>query len=151
MSEIKTGVFPVHGIEIKISTSGVTSELTGLSIIADLETFKITIDGVVVDWSPLEQKGWKRRLMTGKSITISVNGKRNFGDPGNDYLASLAHKTGQEATTTVQVGFPDGAKLTMNAVVDIKDYNGGDSVDVMPLSADFLSDGKPTYTPAVGG
>lgn len=30
--------------------------------------------------------------MTAKSITISVSGKRNYGDAGNDYVAGMALK-----------------------------------------------------------
>ena len=141
------GVFPVHGIDIKVSTKGVTELESDMVTIAELETFSISVDGVVQEWSPLEQKGWKRRLMTGKSISVTCNGKRNVGDPGNDYIAGLMDKTGQEATTTFSITFPNGDIFKMNCVIDIKEYIGGESTDVAPLSFDALSDGKPSYQP----
>ena len=141
------GVFPVHGIDIKVSTKGVTELESDMVTIAELETFSISVDGVVQEWSPLEQKGWKRRLMTGKSISVTCNGKRNVGDPGNDYIAGLMDKTGQDATTTCSITFPNGDIFKMNCVIDIKEYIGGESTDVAPLSFDALSDGKPSYQP----
>lgn len=141
------GVFPVHGIDIKVSNKGVTETDSDMVTIAELETFSISVDGVVQEWSPLEQKGWKRRLMTGKSISVTCNGKRHVGDPGNDYIAGLMDKTGQDATTTFSITFPNGDIFKMNCVIDIKEYIGGESTDVAPLSFDALSDGKPSYQP----
>ena len=86
--------------------------------------------------------------MTGKSITISISGKRNVGDAGNDYIEGLAMKTGEEATTTLIWTFPSGAKLVIKGVVNVTEWGGGDSTGVAPLAFDFMSDGKPTFTPA---
>ena len=35
-----------------------------------------------------DQAGWTRRLTTGKSLGMTMGGKRNYGDEGNDYIAS---------------------------------------------------------------
>ncbi|MFR4338094.1 MAG: phage tail tube protein [Lachnospira pectinoschiza] len=34
---------------------------------------------------------------------MTMGGKRNYGDEGNDYIASLALKTGQECNTGFQL------------------------------------------------
>ena len=38
----------------------------------------------------MDQEGWQRGLMTAKAITITLNGKRNVGDTGNDFVAGKA-------------------------------------------------------------
>mgnify|MGYP000741431307 CR=1 FL=1 len=122
-----TGVYPVYENQFKIDKTGGDGTTEGnLTTIADMESFSVSIDGNVEEWKPFDQEGWTRRLMTGKSITISISGKRNVGDAGNDYVDGLALKTGKDAT----------------------DWGGGDSTNVAPLAFDFASDGKPTFTEA---
>ncbi|MGN1133701.1 MAG: phage tail tube protein [Oscillospiraceae bacterium] len=140
----KTGVYPCYENQFTIKT-GESTEVP----IADMESFSVSIDGSVEEWKPYEAEGWVRRLMTGKSITISVSGKRNVGDAGNDYIAGLALKTGAEATSTLTWTFPSGDKLVIAGVVNVKEWGSGDSTNVAPLSFDFMSDGKPVFTAAV--
>lgn len=145
----KTGVYPVYENQFKIDKAGGDgSTADNLVGIADMENFSVAIDGNVEEWKPFEAEGWTRRLMTGKSITISISGKRNVGDAGNDYIESLAMKTGEDATTTLIWTFPSGAKLVIKGVVNVTEWGGGDSTNVAPLAFDFMSDGKPTFTPA---
>ena len=106
------------------------------------------VEGVLKAVVPYDAEGWTRRLVTGKAITISVSGKRNVGDDGNDYVAGLATKTGSQSSTTVVWTFPDGAVLTMPCVVNVTEWVAGDARAVAPLSFDLMSDGKPTFTPA---
>lgn len=148
MSE-KTGVFPCYENQFKVDkTGGDGATDSNLATIADMESYSVSIDGNVEEWKPYDQEGWTRRLMTGKSIVISVSGKRNIGDAGNDYINGLALKTGAAATTTFVWTFPDGAKLTMKAVISVTEWCSGDSTAVGPLAFDAASDGKPTFTPA---
>ena len=86
--------------------------------------------------------------MTGKKFTVGLNGKRNVGDKGNDYVAETAWKDGLDCSTKGEIEFPDGAKLTYNCVINVKNVGGGDSTNVAPLEFDMQGDGKPTYTPA---
>ena len=145
----KSGVYPVYENPFKIDVSGGDgSTESNQKTIADMESFSVSIDGNVEEWKPFDQEGWTRRLLTGKSITISLNGKRNVGDDGNDYLAGLALKTGSDATTTLTWNFPSGASLKMKVVVSVTEWESGDSTAVAPLAADLASDGKPTFTPA---
>lgn len=144
----KKGVYPVYENQFKIDKTGGEGTEDNLVSIADMESFTVAIDGSVEEWKPFDQEGWTRRLVTGKSITISITGKRNVGDPGNDYVEGLALKTGAEATTTLAWNFPSGAKLTMKGVVNVTEWGGGETTNVAPLAFDFMSDGKPTFTPA---
>lgn len=147
MSTKKTGVFPCYENQFEIDKKGGTGESANLVVIADMENFSVSIDGNVEEWKPFEQKGWTRRLVTGKSITISISGKRNVGDAGNDYINGLALKTGSDATTTLVWNFPDGGKLVIRGVVSVTEWVSGESTAVAPLAFDFMSDGKPEFTP----
>lgn len=142
---VTTGVYPCYEnqFQVKVGNSYKT--------IADMETFSVSIDNGVEEWTPFEQEGWKRRLMTAKSITMSVNGKRNVGDAGNDYIAGLFMNNGRDSEIAVKWTFPNGDALEFtDAVVNIKNMGAGDSTNVAPLEFEILSNGKPTYTAAAG-
>jgi hypothetical protein len=148
MAEVK-GVFPCYENQFAIDkTGGDGSEEGNLVSIADMENFSVSIDGNVEEWNPYDAEGWTNRLVTGKSLTISVSGKRNVGDPGNDYVESIALKTGSECNTTFVWNFPSGAKLVMPSVVNVTEWGAGESRTVAPLSFDVMSRGKPTFTAA---
>ena len=140
----KTGVFPVFNNKFKI---GATAE--AVNTIAEMESFSVAIDGKVEEWSPFEEEGWTKRLVTGKSITISLKGKRCVGDTGNDYVAHMAFKTGQDCNGAFEWEFPSGAKLTLNCVVSVTNVGGGESTGIDGLECDVMSNGKPSFTPAV--
>lgn len=140
---VKSGVYPCYENQFKVKAGST------YATIADMETFSVSIDNGVEEWTPFEQEGWKRRLMTAKSITLTVNGKRNIGDAGNDYVAGLFMANGQAAQGDFQWTFPDGGVLEMtNAVVNITNMGAGDSTAVAPLEFEIMSNGKPTWTPA---
>jgi hypothetical protein len=144
-----TGVYPVHNNAFKIGTKGRASVVpTDFVEIKDLETFSPSIDSSAESWTPMDTEGWARNAITGKGLTISFKGKRNYGDPGNDYVASILLKTGKDAESMLEWTLPDGAKLSMNCVIDLKTPAGGDSTNIDSLEFDVLSDGKPTFTPA---
>ena len=92
----KSGVYPCYENQFQIDTaaSGGTASLKN---IADCVTFSVSFDNGVEEWNPFDTEGWTRRLMTSKSITISVTAKRNVGDAGNDFVAGLAWKNGRNA------------------------------------------------------
>lgn len=138
-------VAAVHELTFGVNTNGRTGEET--TVVKDAESLSISIDGNIEEWNPMDAEGWKRRLMTAKSLSISMGGKRNYGDPGNDYVASLAFKTGNDCNSVFSINFPDGSKLVMDCVINVTSL-GGDSTAVDALEWEALSDGKPTYTPA---
>lgn len=147
------GVFPVNEMDFKIDKSSVSSRSASPSdddyvTIADMESASISVDTGVETWNPLEAKGWQRALATAKSITISMSGKRNIGDPGNDYVVSKLLKNGQACNTTYKITFPNGDTLVVPSVIQVKSVAGADSTNVAPLEVDLISDGKPEYTTA---
>lgn len=149
MSTPLTGVYPCYENQFSIDkTGGDGSSEENLVPIADMESFSVSIDGNVEEWSSFNNKGWMDRLVTGKSISISVSGKRNVGDAGNDYVAGLALKTGKDCNTTFVWNFPSGAKLVVPCVVSVTEWGAGESRAVAPLAFDIMSRGMPGFTPA---
>lgn len=149
MSTPITGVYPCYENQFAIDkTGGDGSTESNLVTIADMESFSVSIDGNVEEWNPHEGEGWVNRLVTGKSLTVSASGKRNVGDPGNDYIESVALKTGQGCNTTLVWNFPSGAKLVMPCVINVTEWGSGESRNAAPLAFDAMSRGKPTFTPA---
>lgn len=144
-----TGVFPVFNNKFKISPTGRDGEAESMVIIKEMETFSVSMDGNVEEWTPMDEEGWIRRLMTGKGFTIALSGKRYVGDTGNDYIASRAWKTGRDCDSKAAWEFPSGAKLEFNCVVNVTAPGGGDSTNVDTLEFELMSDGKPTYTDAI--
>ena len=144
-----TGVLPVFKNEFKISTSGRGDSPT-MAVVKEMETFSVLWTATWRNgprWTP----SWGRRLTTGKMFTISLSGKRNIGDSGNDYVAGLAWKTGEDCNSKAEWTFPSGAKLEFDCVINVTTPGGGDSTNVDSLEFDLMSDGKPTYTPASAG
>lgn len=139
------GVSPVYDLKFTIGIKGRTSAAADMKTIADMETFSPSIDGKVEEWTPMDTEGWARRLMTGKSFSISLAGKRNVGDPGNDYVAKLAWKSGLECSGKAAIVFPNGDKLEFDCIVNVTTPFGGDSTSVSGLEFELQSDGKPTY------
>lgn len=143
-----TGVFPVHNNKFKVNTSGRSGTPTNMVEIADLTTFSVSVEGKNEEWFPLDQEGWARQANTGKKMTISFSGKRNYGDPGNDYIAGMMMKTGKDCETSFEWALPNGDTLTGNCVISITAPAGGDSVAIDTLEFELLVDGKPTFTAA---
>ena len=125
MSTPITGVYPCYEnqFQINAAASGVEKKMVD---IADCETFSVSFDNGVEEWHPFTEKGWVRRLLTSKGVTISVTAKRNVGDAGNDAVAALAWVNGRSA----------------------ENIGAGDSTAVAPLEFDIMSNGKPEITPA---
>lgn len=141
---VKTGVFPVYENQFKVGESKEKA-----TPIADMETFSVSFDNGVEEWTTMDAQGWTRRLMTAKSISIAINGKRNVGDPGNDYIASKAFTNGRDSEGYLCWTFPDGTTVELEgAVFNVSNFMAGDATNVAPLEFEALSNGKPKVTPA---
>ncbi len=146
MPNARTGVYPCYENQFKIGDAGSGTPATA---IANCEEFSVTFDNGIEEWTPFESEGWKHRLMTAKSVTISVKAKRTIGDSGNDTVAGLALSNGTATQKNFLWTFPDGSTvLFANAVISVTNNGTGASTNVAPLEFDVMSNGKPTYTAA---
>lgn len=143
-----TGVTPTNVIKFGICVSGRKEsddpETITTALVKDAESLGISIDGNIEEWNPMDQAGWTRRLMTSKSMSISMGGKRNYGDPGNDYVAGLALANGQDCNSWMSIIFPNLDQLIVPVVVNVTSM-GGDSTAIDSLEWEAQSDGQPTY------
>lgn len=144
-----TGVFPVHKNIFKINSLGRGGLPATFVIVKDMETFTVAVDGTKEKWTPLDLEGWARQAVTGKSLSIALKGKRNYGDPGNDYVAGTLLATGQGCESQIEWTLPDGATLAFDCIIDMKAPAGGDSTKIDELDFELLSDGLPVFTPAI--
>ena len=69
MAKVESGVFPCYENQFAVGKAGTESATTN---IANCEEFSVAFDNGVEEWTAFENEGWKSRLMTAKSITISV-------------------------------------------------------------------------------
>lgn len=148
MSE-KSGVYPCYENQFQINTAA-QSAVEAYKTIADCETFSVSFDNGVEEWTPFETEGWTRRLMTSKSVTISVTAKRNVGDDGNDKISNYTFANGRDAEGDFKWTFPDGSSVEFKgAIISVTNNGSGDSTGVAPLEFEVMSNGKPKYTASV--
>lgn len=144
----RTGVYPCYENQFQINTATAGAE-AAMKTIADCESFGVSFDNGVEEWTPFDTEGWIRRLLTAKAVTISVTAKRNIGDAGNDAVAALAWANGRDAEKDFHWTFPDGTIVKFTgAVINVTNIGAGDSTAVAPLEFEILSNGKPEITPA---
>ena len=145
-ADTKGQVYPVHNNKFFVCTTGRTGEAD--TIIRGLEKFAPSIDGNVESWTPMDEGGWTRNQVTGKGLTISFSGKRQYGDKGNDYIAGLMIGTGVSVQSKFKWEMPSGATLSGDCVINVTTPAGGDSTNIDSLEFELLSDGKPEFTQA---
>ena len=144
----KTGVYPCYENQFQIDVAN-NGAVASMKSIADCETFSVNFDNGVEEWHPFDTEGWVKRLMTAKSVTISVTAKRNVGDEGNDAVSDLTFKNGRNVEKDFQWTFPDGTIVKFpKSVINVKNNGSGESTAVAPLEFDVMSNGKPEITPA---
>ena len=145
----KQGVTPTHEIEFGICTSGRPEDLKTATYVTikDTEGMPMTYDSTTEEWYPMDQHGWRRAAVTGKALSISFTGKRNYGDEGNDYVAGKFMAMGAEAESAIKITFPNGDMFYMPCVLNVTSM-GGETTALGSLEWEVLSDGKPEYVEA---
>lgn len=144
MSVVTKGVFPVHAGSFEVNTS--KTEEAEWSKVAELEEVTVEVENNTETWSSFAAGGWQSALVTGKSVKISVKGKRCIGDAGNDLIANKLLLTGQDAYIGVRLTHPDGTTLEWKEMAcGVKNNGmGGKATDVGALEAELVGHGKPT-------
>ena len=141
----KGTVYPVNNNKFKVSINGgETADTT----IANLTNFAPSIEGGVEEWNPMEAEGWGDAMMTSKKLSFSFQGKRTYGDPGNDFIAGLAWKSGNDVVAPFEWELPSGAKVSFDAIINVTTPAGGESTNVDALEFEVKCKGKPTFTAA---
>lgn len=139
------GVFAVSNYGFKIGPAGATKDQ--LMTVKDVNSLQPKVKSTIKNWSPMDQAGWERNLVTGKSMSMDMKGQRNYGDPGNDFIAGKLLSIGQDCNAVLEIDFPNGDELLCNGVIDISSPFGGASTDADTLEWSYTVDGKPQYIP----
>ena len=148
MATVTSGVYPVFDNVFKIGIDGKESTEEKMKTIADCETFSLSMDNNVEEWTTMTTEVWIRRMQTGKGFSISISGKRNVGDEGNDYVASKLFSTGKDVESVFEWVFADGTTVKFDCLISVSNAGTGDSTNVAPLEFEVMSNGKPTVTKA---
>ena len=144
MGVVTSGVFPVHAGNFEVNTG--TKEQPQWAVPAEIEEINVEIGNNTETWNSFKEGGWESALVTGKSVKISVKGKRCIGDAGNDLIAGKLLLTGEDAYISARITHPDGSTLTWDKMAcGVKNNgNGGKATDVGALEAELIGHGKPT-------
>ena len=144
MAAVTKGVFPVHVGSFEVNTS--KNESPAWSKVAELEEVNVEVENNTETWNSFAAGGWQSALVTGKSVKITVKGKRCIGDAGNDLIAGKLLLTGQDAYISARLVHPDGTTLTWDQMAcGVKNNGiGGKATDVGALEAELIGHGKPT-------
>lgn len=141
-------VYPVHNNKFRIGIKGLESTDEQMVMPKDLTNFAPSIDGTTDDWFAMDAEGWSKTAVVGKKLSFSFQGKRSVGDPGNDYIAGMALKMGQDAMSKFEWEMVSGAKLAFECVINVTTPGGGDTAALDSLEFEVICYGKPEYTPA---
>lgn len=144
MGVVTSGVFPVHAGNFEVNTG--TKEQPQWAVPAEIEEINVEIGNNTETWNSFKEGGWESALVTGKSVKITVKGKRCIGDAGNDLIAGKLLLTGEDAYISARITHPDGSTLTWDKMAcGVKNNgNGGKATDVGALEAELIGHGKPT-------
>lgn len=140
-------VYPVFSNKFKIGVKGLLSEPEDMKIIANLENFAPAIEGGIEEWNPMEAEGWGDAMMTSKKLSFSFSGKRTYGDEGNDYVAGLAWKSGNDVLSKFEWELPSGTKINFDCLINVATPGGGDSTALDTLEFEVYCKGKPNVIP----
>jgi hypothetical protein len=143
-------VYPVHSNKFYIGVEGLNSTDGDMVIIRGLENFAPAIDSKVETWEDMTEEGWASALATGKSITVGFSGKRQYGDPGNDFVGETMLATGDLAESKFIWELPSGSVLKFDCVITVSKPGGGDTTGADSFEFEVKSNKKPTFIPVSG-
>ena len=143
MGTVTSGVFPVHAGNFEVNTG--TKGEPQWAVPAEIEEINVEVGNNTETWNSFKEGGWQSALVTGKSVKITVKGKRCIGDAGNDLIAGKLLLIGEDAYIGARITHPDGSTLTWDKMAcGVKNNgNGGKATDVGALEAELIGHGKP--------
>lgn len=141
-------VFPVHDNKFKFGTKGLESIESDMVVPMNLTNFAPSIDGTSDEWYAMDAGGWAKNEVVAKKLSFAFQAKRTVGDPGNDYIAGLAWKMGNDVKTKFEWEMVSGAKLAFDCTINVTTPGGGDTAALDALEFEVVCYGKPTFTPA---
>lgn len=139
-------VYAVKDYSFAIDTT--KNDGTGtMAQVHDVESMEVAIKSDKAAWKPIDAQGWERSIITGKSVTLTMKGKRNTAD-GGKFICDAAFKMGDGCKSYIVITFPDQTNtLSGSGVIDVTKPFGGEATKIDALEWTFTFDCKPTYGP----
>jgi hypothetical protein len=91
-------------------------------------------------------EGLASTLVTGGQVTLAFSGHRKYGDPAQDYIASLALSYGAAREVEYRWTAPDGQVIQGDAALANIVPGGGDANSKSTFSFEAHINGRPTLT-----
>ena len=113
--------------------------------VANAETFDLLAEVGKETWVPIGGTGWQEAFSTTKALKAALTAKRTVGDEGNDLIASLFGKSGNDAYLYIRVNYPSGLKISCKFSVVVTNIGTGAGTGMAGLQADGDSCGAPTF------
>lgn len=150
MSKIKDigfGLNYQHLVEMDITPKG--DKRTFARVGAGISSFGDNTADEVDETAYMDSDGGTDKSVTGGTYGWAPSGHRLYGDPFQDYVASLKYTRGSDRTSTLRVTNPDGE--TVEGTCSITDIVGagpnGDANSKSEFSCNLNFIGTPYYTP----
>ncbi|MBC1801122.1 phage tail tube protein [Listeria booriae] len=133
--------FAVKQLKISVGDAGGSTPKTP---IGDLETMDISLNANIEQYSTIGEV-FERAVKTGAAMELSLDGKYNDSDPGQNILRETWDKVGAEAEKELEIEYPNGDIFEITGPVGINDYGGGGANDVASFSTSMNSNGAPKF------
>lgn len=103
---------------------GATKETA--TTIADATTFKVEIEMSIDEWIDFTT-GKKRRMVVTEGVKVTIDGKRNYEDEGNNFLCDTPWNDAEDGEFYFECKLPNGSVIEMpSAVAEVSNIGFGD-------------------------
>lgn len=113
---------------------------------AGITSFDPSNNEVIADDAYYDGEGMSFSDVTGGQIVHAFSGHRKYGDPAQDFIASIESSYGEARKTSYKWIAPDGTVLTGNCTIANIVSGGGDPNAKGTFSFEIRFNGRPTMT-----
>ncbi|MCM3090200.1 MULTISPECIES: phage tail tube protein [unclassified Cytobacillus] len=140
-----------HSFEIDTAQSADETAATFALLAKGISSFDPQWNEEIDQTMYLDGDGFASSDVTGAQLVIAFEGHRAYGDPAQDFIASLQTETGEGRKTNFRWTEPDGGSFSGKVTVANIVGASGAANEKSTFSFEIHFNGKPTYTaPATG-
>lgn len=119
---------------------------TWAPIAAGISTVDPAFEDETDDTAYYDGEGFGNEDVTGIKAGLTFTGNRKYGDPAQDYVASIAFEVGDKRKTKLRWTQPDGKQLTGPVTISGIKLAGGDANSKGDFEFKASFNGKPKVT-----
>lgn len=133
---LKIGVLPCYlGTTVKLG-----ADETSATSPSDIETVDVELEQTIIEYSDYGSRGRTKRIKLITGIKAKLNGKRNYKDVGNNFLAKVGWGELSDAVFYFELNIPDMQIKVPNAIVELGAL-GGNATDLNKLETTVMNSG----------